>query len=68
MDDNHLRGHAEALVFRQIILQITGLVDLRKARDISEEEFLEAIEEKCNVHRHLKMPQLRMIIDMLEKL
>ena len=68
MDDGHLKMHAESLALRQLLLQMASLVDRREAEDISEEEFFEAVKERCNVHRHLKIPELQKIIDMLEKL
>ncbi len=68
MSDDHLRMHAESLALRQLLLQIAELVKQRQAEDISEEEFFEAVRERCEVHRHLKIPQLQKIIDMLEKL
>ena len=68
LDDNHLRMHAESLALRQLLFQIAELVDQRHAETISEEGFFEAVKERCNVHRHLKIPQLQKIIDMLEKL
>ena len=60
--------HAESLALRQLLLQIAELVNQRQAEDISEEEFFEAVKERCEVHRHLKIPLLQKIIDMLEKL
>ena len=36
--------------------------------DKTAEEFFEAAGERCDVHRHLKIPELQKIIDMLEKL
>jgi hypothetical protein len=60
--------HAESLALRRLMLQIAELVDQRHADDISEEEFFEAVKERCEVHRHLEIPQLQKIIDMLEKL
>ena len=68
MSDDHLRMHAESLALRQLLLQIAELVSLRHAEDLSEEDFFEAVRERCEVHRHLKIPQLQKIIDMLEKL
>ncbi|KKL88139.1 hypothetical protein LCGC14_1927680 [marine sediment metagenome] len=68
MDDNHLKMHAESLALRQLLLQIAELVEQREAEDISTEGFFEAVRERCNIHRHLKIPQLQKIIDMLEKL
>ncbi len=50
------------------MLQIAELVKQRHDEYISEEEFFEAVKERCEVHRHLKIPQLQKIIDMLEKL
>lgn len=68
MSDEHLMMHAESLALRKLMLQIAELVDQRHAEDISEEEFFEAVKEKCEVHRHLEIPQLQKVIDMLEKL
>jgi len=60
--------HAESLALRRLMLQIAELVKQREAEDISEEEFFEAVKERCEVHRHLEVPQLQKIIEMLEKL
>lgn len=68
MSDDHLMMHAESLALRRLMLQIADLVTQRHAEDISEEEFFEAVKERCEVHRHLEIPQLQKIIDMLEKL
>ena len=68
MSVDHLRMHAESLALRQLLLQIAELVSQRHAEDLSEEDFFEAVRERCEVHRHLKIPQLQKIIDMLEKL
>lgn len=68
MSDEHLKMHAESLALRQLLLQIAELVKRRHAEDISEEEFFEAVKDRCEVHRHLEIPQLQKIIDMLEKL
>jgi hypothetical protein len=68
LSDNHLMMHAESLALRRLMLQIAELVTQRHADDISEEEFFEAVKERCEVHRHLEIPQLQKIIDMLEKL
>lgn len=68
MSDDHLIMHAESLALRQLLLQIAELVNQRHAEDLSEEDFFEAVRERCEVHRHLKIPELQKIIDMLEKL
>jgi SMC interacting uncharacterized protein involved in chromosome segregation len=60
--------HAESLALRKLMLQIAELVKQRQAEDISEEDFFEAVKERCEVHRHLEIPQLQKVIDMLEKL
>ena len=68
MDTDLLRMHAESLVLRKLLLQIADLVVARKAGDLSGEEFLEAVKERCEVQKHLELPHLQEIIEKLEKL
>ena len=68
MDTDLLRMHAESLVLRKLLLQIADLVASREAEDLSEEEFLDAVKERCEVQKQLELPHLQEIIEKLERL
>jgi len=68
VDADLLRIHAESLALRKLLCQIGELVTQREAEDLSEEEFLAAVKERCEVHKHLELPHLQEIIEKLEQL
>ncbi len=68
MGDEYLIVHAESLALRKVLLQIAALVARRRSGDLSADDFLEAVEERSEVFRHLELPALQEIIDQLEQL
>jgi len=66
--DEYLIVHAESLALRKVLLQIAALVARRRSGDLSADDFLEAVEERSEVFRHLELPALQEIIDQLEQL